>query len=49
MSDSQLEAKFTDLVEGILPAAAIRGVMDACWNVEALANAADIAKLSVPA
>jgi len=49
MSDKQLEAKFADLVEGILPAPAIRGVMDACWNVEALPNAAEIAKLSVPA
>jgi 2-methylcitrate dehydratase PrpD len=49
MSDKQLEAKFADLVEGILPAPAIRQVMDACWNVEALPNAAEIAKLSVPA
>jgi len=49
MSDKQLEAKFADLVEGILPAPAIRRVMDACWNVETLPNAAEIAKLSVPA
>jgi 2-methylcitrate dehydratase PrpD len=46
MTDRQLEAKFTDLADGIIPAPAIRQVMDACWNVESLANAADIAKMS---
>ena len=34
MTDKQLETKFTDLAEGIIPAATIRRVMDACWNVE---------------
>jgi 2-methylcitrate dehydratase PrpD len=49
MTDKQLEAKFADLADGILPAPAIRRVMDACWNVESLPNAAEIAKMSVSA
>jgi len=47
MTDAQLEAKFADLADGLLPAATIRRVMDACWNIESLANAADIARMSV--
>jgi len=47
MTDKQLETKFTDLADGIIPAASIRRVMDACWNVETLPNAAEIAKMSV--
>jgi 2-methylcitrate dehydratase PrpD len=47
MTDQQLETKFSDLAEGIIPAAKIRQVMDSCWNVETLANAGDIAKMSV--
>jgi 2-methylcitrate dehydratase PrpD len=49
MTDKQLEVKFTDLADGILPAPAIRRVMDACWNVEGLSHAAEIAKMSVSA
>ena len=47
MTDRQLETKFADLADGILPAAAIRRVMDACWNVENLPDAAEIARMSV--
>ncbi len=47
MTDQQLETKFSDLADGIIPAAKIRQVMDSCWNVETLANAGDIAKMSV--
>src|SRR5262249_14010825 len=47
MTDKQLEAKFSDLAEGIIPASSIRKVMDACWDVESLPNAAEIAKMSV--
>ena len=36
MTDQQLETKFTDLADGIIPAPMIRRVMDACWNVESL-------------
>jgi 2-methylcitrate dehydratase PrpD len=49
MTDKQLEVKFTDLADGILPAPAIRRVMDACWNVEGLSDAAEIAKMSASA
>jgi 2-methylcitrate dehydratase PrpD len=48
MSDQALEAKFTDLAEGILPDPTIRRVMDLCWNVEKLGNAAEIARLCTP-
>ncbi len=44
MTDAQLETKFADLAEGILPPAAVRQLMDKCWTVEGLANAADIAR-----
>src|SRR5258707_137527 len=47
MTDKQLETKFADLADGIIPAPSIRRVMDACWNVETLPNAAEIAKMSV--
>ncbi len=47
MTDKQLETKFSDLTEGIIPTAMIRRVMDACWNVEGLASAAEIAKMSI--
>jgi 2-methylcitrate dehydratase PrpD len=49
MTDKQLEAKFADLADGIIPTPMIRQVMDACWNVESLPNAAEIAKMSHPA
>jgi 2-methylcitrate dehydratase PrpD len=44
MTDAMLEAKFLDLSNGILPQAKARRLMDLCWKVETLANAADIAK-----
>jgi 2-methylcitrate dehydratase PrpD len=44
MSDDALEAKVTDLAEGILPATQIRKLMDVCWNVEKLPSAAIIAQ-----
>jgi 2-methylcitrate dehydratase PrpD len=49
MTDKQLETKFADLADGIIPAATIRRVMDACWNVENQPSAAEIAKMSVSA
>jgi 2-methylcitrate dehydratase PrpD len=49
MTDKQLETKFVDLADGIIPAATIRRVMDACWNVENQPSAAEIAKMSVSA
>lgn len=49
MTDKQLETKFADLADGVLPAATVRRVMDACWNIENLTSAAEIAKMSVSA
>ena len=47
MSDQQLEAKFTDLAEGILPKAQARRLMDACWQIEQLPAADMVAKTAV--
>ena len=44
MTDAALEAKFTDLAGGVIPAAKARRVMDLCWGVEKLASAGEIAK-----
>ncbi len=49
MTDAQLETKFTDLADGIIPTPMIRRVMDACWGVETLPSAAEITKMSVSA
>jgi 2-methylcitrate dehydratase PrpD len=48
MSDAQLEAKFADLAEGILPPAQVRRLMDACWQVEQAPAAGRIATAAVP-
>ena len=42
----ELEAKFADLANGVIPAAQARKVMDLCWGIEKLANAAVVAKAS---
>ena len=47
MTDAQLEAKFADLADGILPKAQIRRLMDDCWQVERLPSAAAIAQAAV--
>jgi 2-methylcitrate dehydratase PrpD len=49
MTDKELEGKFADLADGVIQASAIRRVMDACWNVQSLTDAAEIAKMSVSA
>ena len=49
MTDRQLEAKFADLADGILSPSAIQKVLEACWSVESLPSAGDIAKISVSA
>ena len=33
-----------DLAQGVIPAAQARKVMDLCWGIEKLANAAELAK-----
>jgi 2-methylcitrate dehydratase PrpD len=47
MSDAALEAKFSDLAEGILSKDQTRKLMDACWNLEKLPSAAAVAKAGV--
>ena len=42
MSDADLERKFLDLADGVLPQTQAKRVMDMCWKVETLANAGDI-------
>jgi 2-methylcitrate dehydratase PrpD len=44
MTDAALEAKFTDLADGVLPAARARRLLELCWKAEGLSSAADIAK-----
>src|SRR6202000_1922817 len=36
MSDAQLEQKFADLADGVLPVSKAKQVMDLCWKVESL-------------
>lgn len=45
MSDADLERKFTDLAEGILPKEQTAKVMELCWKVEGLADAGEIARM----
>ncbi|WP_375465743.1 MmgE/PrpD family protein [uncultured Methylobacterium sp.] len=47
MSDAALERKFTDLADGVLPAAQIRRVMGLCWSLETLGSAGDVARAGV--
>ncbi|MGB8843105.1 MAG: MmgE/PrpD family protein, partial [Aliidongia sp.] len=44
MSDQALERKFADLADGVVPASQARRVMDLCWGLEALGDAAEIAR-----
>jgi 2-methylcitrate dehydratase PrpD len=46
MSDAALEAKFTDLADGILPPARIRHAIELCRGVAGLDDAAQIARVS---
>jgi 2-methylcitrate dehydratase PrpD len=43
MSDAALEAKFTDLADGILPQDQTRRVMDICWAIEKAPDAGALA------
>lgn len=47
MSDAQLEAKFSDLADGILAPDRIRRLMDVCWTIETQPDAALIARSGV--
>ncbi len=44
LTDAALEAKLTDLAEGILTPDGIRRLIDLCWKVDELPAAAEIAK-----
>ena len=44
MTDADLEAKFADLADGVLPKSQARRLMDLCWAVEKLPAAAGLAK-----
>jgi len=46
MSDADLEAKFCGLVEGVLPERRIGELIAACWSVESLQDAGEIARLA---
>ena len=48
MSDADLEAKFRGLVEGILPERRIGELIAACWSLESLEDAGEIARLANP-
>ncbi|MEH2477219.1 2-methylcitrate dehydratase PrpD [Nitrobacteraceae bacterium AZCC 2146] len=45
MSDADLERKFVDLAEGVLPRQQTAKVMDLCWKVEGIADAGEIARM----
>lgn len=49
MSDSDLEAKFRGLVSPLLPAQNVEQLIDLCWMLDRLPDAAMIAKAAVPA
>jgi hypothetical protein len=44
MSDAALEAKFTDLADGILPKDQSRRVMDMCWAIKKSADVGALAE-----
>ena len=48
MNNDDLAAKFTDLVDPILGAARAATLLKACWDMEGLANVADLAALARP-
>ncbi|WP_250453010.1 MmgE/PrpD family protein [Caballeronia sp. ATUFL_M2_KS44] len=47
MTNEQLEKKFSDLADGILPSDQTRTLIDKCWHVEQLDSAADIALAAI--
>jgi 2-methylcitrate dehydratase PrpD len=47
MSDADLERKFADLADGVLPAVQAKRVMGLCWDVANLKDAADITRAGV--
>lgn len=48
MSDQDLEAKFRGLTEGVLSKAETERLLDLCWKVESMPEAAALARAAVP-
>lgn len=48
MSDADLESKFRGLVTGVLPERRVSELIAACWSLETLKDAAEIARLATP-
>ncbi len=48
MSDRELERKFIDLAGDTLPAGRAEQLIERCWKISALADAAELARLAVP-
>lgn len=44
MTDAALEAKFRNLADGVLPRAQAARLVEACWKIESLSGAAEIAR-----
>ncbi|MCX6627522.1 MAG: hypothetical protein NTW28_07835 [Candidatus Solibacter sp.] len=44
MTDAQLEAKFAALADGVLPKDQTRRLMDLCWNISNVPDAAQLAR-----
>ena len=49
MSDADLEAKFRSLAKDILPRAQCDRLIRLCWDIDALEDAAEVARASIPA
>ena len=49
MSDADLDEKFRDLADGVLPAARVRQLLDLCRTVDRLPRAGDLARAAVAA
>lgn len=47
MTNAQLEAKFAGLSDGVLPPDQTRRLMDMCWNIASLPEAAQPARAAV--
>jgi 2-methylcitrate dehydratase PrpD len=43
MTDTDLEAKFMGLTDGVLPAAQARTLMDLCWKIDTLPDTSQLA------
>ena len=44
MTDADLEAKFLDLADGVLPSAGAKRLLDLCWHIDGLPGAAELAR-----